>query len=73
MLSAARDGNEGKFGSKMSGAGEVGTWMHSKWGTLDNQKRNFERKKKRKCGFGIEKRGEAYVCMSEQKAGVVPC
>lgn len=47
MLSAAGDGNEGKLGSEMGGAGEVGTWMHSKWGTLDNQKRNCEKKKVR--------------------------
>lgn len=65
MLSAARDGNEGKLGSESSGAGEVGTWMHSKWGALDNQKRNFEKGKIRL--WGIEKRGEAYVVVKEQR------
>jgi hypothetical protein len=46
MLSAAGDGNKRQLGGELDGGArvEVGTWTHSKWGELDNQKRNFDGK-----------------------------
>ena len=48
MLSAAGDGNERQLWGELDGGArvEVGTWMHSKWGELNDQKRNFEMREK---------------------------
>ena len=47
-LSEAGDGNERQLRSELDGDArvEVGTWTHSKGGTLKNQKRNVDNLKK---------------------------
>jgi hypothetical protein len=45
-LSEAGDGNERQLRSELDARVEVGTWTHSKGGTLKNQKRNVDNLKK---------------------------